>query len=98
MGIDPKDFAEVWKGIAWWMQKRRVTEEWLNRYTRYGLDKIQRGLSTGAEWITSEFVHDCVHALGVSPARNQSADDLADALSDEECVRLLTAPLRRRGG
>ena len=97
MGIDPKDFALVWEGIAWWMQKRRVTEEWLNAYTKYGLDKIRRGISSRSEWITSEFIHECVHVLGVTPGRNRSADDLVDALSDEECVQLLTAPLTRGG-
>lgn len=94
MGIEPGDFDRVWRGIKLWLRKRGLTSEWLGSHVRdYDVASIKRGIEGRDVWITSDFVHDCVDALGLVPGRNRTEDGWSDGLLDEECVDLITAPL-----
>ena len=93
MGIEPRDFDRVWRGIDSWLRKRGCTQEWLARTTQYPLDRIRTGISGGYAWISTDFVHDSVYVLGVSGARIRNTDGSADGLLDEECVDALTSLL-----
>jgi hypothetical protein len=102
MGILPNQYPTIWEGICWWMKKIEmmkgieISPAVLARLTGFPLDRIQRGVRDWAEPITSDFIHNCVDVFGLRNARNRSFEDTADSLSDEECIELLTAPLKNQ--
>lgn len=94
MGIDDSMFLTVWRGIDWWRKQRGMTLKDLARRTHQPLEYIQRGIQYGNEWLTSDFVHDCVDAFRLHNARSRGIEDTVDVLTDEECITLLIEPLQ----
>jgi hypothetical protein len=94
MGIIPEQFVIVWQGIASWMERKGINPATLSFYTGYSQARIVRGIRGEREEVTSGFVHACVDFFGLRNSRMRGIEDTADILTDEECVELLTAPLK----
>jgi len=94
MGIHPNQFPIIWQGIGWWLGERGFSVASLASNTSYSRQRIERGIRKGDEWIESDFLHDCVEFFGFQFRRG--SEDYVEVLSDEECIELLTAPLRER--
>jgi len=94
MGITEDQFKIVWRAIFWWMRKKGFSPAYLASLTGYPKYRIERGIADGSEWITSDFVHACVDAFGLTTARQRGPEDTADILTDEDCVVALTESLR----
>ncbi|MBA7581144.1 hypothetical protein ES708_23046 [subsurface metagenome] len=94
MGINPSQFPIIWQGIRYWMVRKQIAPAKLSSLTGYSTDRIEKGIGGGTEWLSSDFVHDCVDAFGLISARNRSVEDTADVFTDEECIQLLTSPLK----
>ncbi len=99
MGIPEKQFAIIWRAIGLWMDKRGWSPVDLSRFTApltrecYSPYRIEIGIKSGSEWLTSDFVHACFEVFGLTSRRQRGAEDMADILTDEECVAGLTAIL-----
>ncbi|MBA7666148.1 hypothetical protein ES703_74225 [subsurface metagenome] len=103
MGILEDQRESIWRAIEFWRREKRLSTHHLSLLTAgktkepYTPDRIGRGITDGSEPISSDLVHACVEIFGlvVGPvsARGKSPKDTR--LKDEECVELLTAPLRR---
>lgn len=94
MGINPNQFPIIWEGIRCWMVRRQISPVKLSRLTGYSTDQIEKGVRDGTTWLSSDFLHDCVDVFGLISARNRSVEDTADVYDDEECIQLLTSPLK----
>jgi len=94
MGMNPNQFPIIWKGICWWMNEKGIIPAHLALLTGYSKGRIERGIRGEPEWISSDFVHACVDVFGLRLSRQRGIEETADVLTDEECVRLLTEPLR----
>ena len=57
MGIDKKEFNNIWTAIQKWMRKKHMSSLELAGLTGVSENYIQRGIATKNEWITSEFLH-----------------------------------------
>ena len=92
---DQREF--IWRAIKHWMGKNNLGSDYFSLLTAgrtkepYPPDRIARGITDGSERISSELVHACVEIFGLVSARVRGSKD---TLTDEECVELLTAPLR----
>ncbi len=93
MGIDQSQFSIIWAAISYWLQKKGVSLRDLAQYTDLTSKQIENGIINRDEWITSTFVHACVDRFGLAHARMRGIEDLADILTDEECIQALIAPL-----
>jgi len=93
MGITEKQFPVIWRAIYAWMGNKGIKPEQLARLTGYSESQIERGTKYHKEWLTSEFIQDCVDAFGIRSSRNRGFEDGADTLPDEECIQLLTSIL-----
>ncbi len=96
MEIAESQFPIIWKAIKFWIDKNHTSTHHFSLQTAgtrppYTPDRIARGIKDGSEPISSDFLHACVRIFGLVPARTRG---LSDNLSDEECIGLLTAPLR----
>ncbi len=104
MGIPEGQFATIWQAILCWMRQRGFSSDYLAYEVRgynvngYSQDHIESGIKGGTEWLTSDFVHACVDIVGLTNARQRGPEDTNDILTDEECVELLTSPLKGTGG
>ena len=100
MGIPENQFPIIWRAIKFWRDRRGWRSIALSRATApltrdpYSPYRIERGITNGSEWLTSEFVHACFEVFGLTSARQRGTEDTSDILTDEECVAALTAPLR----
>ncbi len=94
MGIDRSQFSIIWAAISYWLKTKGMNSRDLAQYTHMTSKQIEKGIANGDEWITSEFIHDCVDRFGLTHARTRrNMEDFADILNDEECVQVLIAPL-----
>ncbi len=93
MGIDQSQFSIIWAAINYWLRRKDVSLRNLAQYTDLTSKQIENGIINRDEWITSEFVHACVDRFGLTHARMRGMEDLADILTDEECIQVLIAPL-----
>jgi hypothetical protein len=93
MGISPNQFRIIWEAIYAWMKAKDTSPAELSRLTGYPVYRIEKGIKEKTEWLTSDFVHACVDVFGLRNARNRSFEDIADVLTDEECIQLLTSIL-----
>jgi len=93
MGIDNKEFNNIWTAIQKWMKKKHMSSLELAGLTRVPESYIQKGLATKNEWITSEFIHDLMDAFVLTSARQRGTEDLSDVFTDEECIDALTVIL-----
>ena len=63
MGIDKKEFNNIWTAIQKWMRKKHMSSLELAGLTGVSENYIQRGIATKNEWITSEFLHNLMMLL-----------------------------------
>ena len=96
MGIAPNQYPIIWQAICWWMERKLLTPDVLARLTGYSIHSIKRGIRSGTEYLTSDFVHACVDAFGLRNSRQRGIEDTAYDLTDDECVYLLTSALTVR--
>jgi hypothetical protein len=94
MGIKPNQFPIIWQAIRDWMLNKGINSARLSHLTGYSKDRIENGIKNETEWITSDFLHSCVDHFGLRSSRQRGFEDTIDVLTDEECIELLTAPLR----
>lgn len=97
MEIPESQFGLIWEAIKYWMDTNHLGLNLFSLRTAgmrepYPSARIARGLENGSERITSEFLHTCVWIFGLASARQRGLDD---NLTDEECIKLLTAPLMK---
>lgn len=103
MGINPNKFPIVWQAIRWWMRAKDISSAKLSLLTGYLNVKgyteyrIENGIRNGNEWITSDFLHACVDIFGLRSSRQRGTEETDEVLTDEECIEMLTAPLRTAG-
>lgn len=90
------EIKNIWQGICWWMNNKGIPPAELSRLTGFPQARIEMGIRGELERPSSDFVHACVDVFGLRNARNRSFEDTADILTDEECISLLTAPLREK--
>ena len=98
MEISESQYGIIWKAIKYWVETKNVSIQLFSFQTagmreHYMPDRILRGIKDGSERITSELLHTCVRVFGLVSARQQGLDD---NLTDEDCIRLLTAPLMKK--
>lgn len=91
----PNQYPVIWQAISWWMEMRLLKPAKLYLLTGYSKDRIERGIREMTEPLTSDFLHACVDVFGLRNSRQRGIEDTADVLTDEECIRLLIAPLTR---
>ncbi len=94
MGIIPNQYPVIWQAIRWWMEKKLWDSAELALQTGYSKARIERGIRGEPEPPTSDFLHSCVDVFGLRASRQRGIEETADVLTDEECVYLLTEPLR----
>ena len=94
MGIKPNQFPIIWRAIRWWMRNKGINPAELYHLTGYSKYRIENGIRGETEWLTSDFLHSCVDVFGLRSSRQRGIEDTIDVLTDEECIELLTAPLR----
>ncbi len=94
MGIEPNQFPIIWRAIRWWMRNKVINPVELFSLTGCSKYSIENGIRSGTEWLTSDFLHSCVDVFGLRSSRQRGIEDTVDVLTDEECIELLTAPLR----
>lgn len=94
MGIRPDQFRIIWQAIVWWMDEKGVTPTYLHFQTGYSEERIRRGLNGEPVPIESDFLHSCVGVFGLRSARTRTYEDTEDVMTDEECIEVLTVPLR----
>ncbi len=94
MGIEPNQFPAIWRAIHWWMHNKGINPAELSFRAKYPKYSIENGIRSGTEWLTSYFLHSCVDVFGLRSSRQRGIEDTADVLTDEECIKLLTAPLK----
>ncbi len=97
MEISESQSVIIWEAIKFWIKENNLSIPLFSLQTAgtrppYPPDRIARGIKGGSERISSDFLHTCVRVFGLVPARQRG---LGDNLSDEECINLLTAPLRK---
>jgi hypothetical protein len=96
MVIPQEQIPLVWQGIKKCMEILNITPAILARVTGYSEETIRRGCRNGDERLASYMLPVFVDAFGLRNARNRSFEDTADLLTDEECIELLTEPLRQK--
>jgi len=94
MGINPNQFPIIWQAIGFWMRSKGISVKKLSFLTGYSKYRIENGIREGTEWITSDFLHSCVEVFGLRSSRQRGIEETIDVLTDEECVEILTSPLR----
>lgn len=97
MGIPENQWGIIWKAVKYWMDINNLSPHYFSHLIAgtqppYLPDRISRGIKDGSEEITPDFLHRCIRIFGLTSARQRGLDD---KLTDQECVALLTAPLRR---
>jgi transcriptional regulator with XRE-family HTH domain len=93
MGIDKKEFNNIWTAIQKWMRKKHMSSLELAGLTGVSENYIQRGIATKNEWITSEFLHNLMDAFVLTSARQRGIEDTSDVFTDEECIDAITVIL-----
>jgi len=94
MGINPDKFSKIWRAVDQRMKKLGLSLSQLSITTGYSKYRLLNGINYRNEWITSDFVHDCVDFFGLRSSRQRNIEeDSAYDLTDEECVNLLTSIL-----
>ena len=63
MGIPENQFIIIWQAIKFRMGKKGWSPAYLAELAHYPQYRIEKGIKGGSEWITSDFVHDCVWAF-----------------------------------
>jgi len=94
MGILPNQYPIIWRAIHWWMRNKSWNSAELAFRTGYSKARIERGIRGEPEPPTSGFLHSCVDIFGLRSSRQRGIEDTTDILTDEECIEVLTAPLR----
>jgi len=99
MEISESQWGIIWEAIKHWMGKYNLSAtvfalQVAGARPSYPPDRIARGIKYGSEEITSDLLHRCVRVFRLLNAR-QSQGGLDDGLTDEECIALLTAPLKK---
>jgi hypothetical protein len=97
MEIPESQWGIIWKAIEYWRGARHLGLPHFSLLVAgvrgaYTPQRIARGIQDGSERITSELLHTCVRIFGLVSARQSGLDD---NLTDEECIELLTAPLKK---
>ena len=93
MGIDKKEFYNIWAAVQKWMKKKYMSSLELAGLTGVSEDYIQRGIAAKNEWITSEFLHDLMDAFVLTSARQRGTEHMSDVFTDEECIDAITVIL-----
>jgi hypothetical protein len=93
MGIDKSEFNNIWMAIQKWIKKRHMTSLQLAGLTGVPENYIQKGITNKNEWITSDFLHNCIDAFVLTSARQRGTEDFSDVFTDEECIDALTVIL-----
>lgn len=86
----------IWQGIAWWMKEKNISPAEIAPKTGFSIERLVKGIKGEFVWLSSNQLTLFVDYFGLRNARNRSYEDIADILSDEECIDLLTAPLREQ--
>lgn len=94
MGIKPNQFPIIWEAIRCWIHSKGINAAELSLLTGYSKYRIENGIRSGTEWLTSDFLHSCVDVFGLRFSRQRGIEDTTDILTDEECIEVLTARLR----
>lgn len=84
----------IWQGIFSWMKIKSISPSALARLTGLSEESIKNGIKGVYIQLSSDDLPRFVDAFGLSNARNRNFEDFADILTDEECIQLLTEPLR----
>jgi len=95
MTMSNSETALIWKAVAYWIGKNHISQQHLNMLFSgirppYNGTRIDRGIDTGIEPVSSEFLHTCVRVFNLVEARTGGRND---NLSDKDCIMMLTAPL-----
>ena len=99
MGIPENQFEMIWRAIKYWRDKLGWSSEQLNSFTSqimikpYSTYRIEKGITSRDEWLTSEFVHACFEVFGLPSHRLRGSEELADILTDQECISALISPI-----
>lgn len=97
MEIPESQWGIIWEAIKHWMDKNNLNQrvfclQIAGLRPAYLPDRVARGIKDGSEEITSDLLHHCVRVFILKGARKRGLDD---GLTDEECIALLTAPLKK---
>ena len=93
MGIDKNQFGDIWRSVKKWKKRRNMSSLTLAGLVGCSQNYIEKGISNGTEWITSDFIHNLVDAFLLTSARQRGVEDMSDILTDEECIDAITAIL-----
>jgi len=96
MVILQNQIPNIWKGIAWWMEEKKISPAEIAPYVGFLKEIIVKGLKGEFVWLSSNQLHLFVEYFGLRNPRNRNFEDISDILDDEECIDLLTAPLREK--
>jgi len=97
MEIPESQWGIIWKALEYWKQKNNLSAHVFSLSLggirpSYSPARIEKGIKDGSEEITSDLLHTCVRIFILAGARKRGADD---GLTDQECIDLLTAPLKK---
>ena len=94
MVIKPEQIPIIWQGILQWIKIKNIKPAELARITGLSKESIERGIKGEYVQLSSYILPNIVDAFGLRNARNRSFEDVAEILTDEECIQLLTEPLK----
>jgi hypothetical protein len=83
----------IWQGIAWWMKEKNISPVEIAPKIGFSTENFVKGLKGEFVQLATDHLHLLVDYFGLRNARNRNFEDIADILTDEECIDLLTAPL-----
>lgn len=87
---DINERKEIWQGIRYRMNERRITPQELARRTRYPQALIERGIA-GEPVAIRHALHEFVEAFGLA-TRAKFFEETSEILTDDECEKALRPP------